>query len=69
MTADVILAMQRHGIDMIEVGIPFSDPLADGPVIQSAGTVALKNGMTLEILSSATPEFLKTLIGVAAYAE
>ena len=50
MTADVILAMQHHGIDMIEVGIPFSDPLADGPVIQSAGTVALKNGMTLETL-------------------
>lgn len=50
MTADVILAMQRHGIDMIEVGIPFSDPLADGPVIQSAGTVALKNGMKLETL-------------------
>ena len=50
MTADVILAIQRHGIDMIEVGIPFSDPLADGPVIQSAGTVALKNGMTLETL-------------------
>lgn len=50
MTTDVILAMQRHGIDMIEVGIPFSDPLADGPVIQSAGTVALKNGMTLETL-------------------
>lgn len=50
MTADVILAMQRHGIDMIEVGIPFSDPLADGPVIQSARTVALKNGMTLETL-------------------
>lgn len=50
MTADVILAMQRQGIDMIEVGIPFSDPLADGPVIQSAGTVALKNGMTLETL-------------------
>ena len=50
MTADVILAMQRHGIDMIEVGIPFSDPLSEGPVIQSAGTVALKNGMTLETL-------------------
>ena len=46
-TADVILSMQEKGIDMIEVGIPFSDPLADGPVIQSAGTVALKNGMTL----------------------
>ena len=39
--------MQRRGIDFIEVGIPFSDPLADGPVIQSAATQALKNGMTL----------------------
>lgn len=46
-TADVILAMQRRGIDFIEVGIPFSDPLADGPVIQTAATKALKNGMTL----------------------
>ena len=46
-TGDVILTLQRRGIDMIEVGIPFSDPLADGPVIQSAGTTALKNGMTL----------------------
>ena len=49
-TADVILTLQRRGIDMIEVGMPFSDPLADGPVIQSVGTVALKNGMTTEIL-------------------
>lgn len=51
-TADVILAMQRRGIAMIEVGIPFSDPLADGPVIQSAATQALKNGMTLNKLFS-----------------
>ena len=43
-------AMERKGIDMIEVGIPFSDPLADGPVIQSAGTKALKNGMTVKTL-------------------
>ena len=49
-TADVIRVMEARGIDMIEVGIPFSDPLADGPVIQSAGTVALKNGMTLNLL-------------------
>ena len=51
-TADVILSMQRHGIAMVEVGIPFSDPLADGPVIQEAATRALKNGMTLSILFS-----------------
>ena len=49
-TGDVILAMQRRGIAMIEVGIPFSDPLADGPVIQTAATQALKNGMNLHIL-------------------
>lgn len=49
-TADVILAMQRRGIAMVEVGIPFSDPLADGPVIQSASTQALKNGMSLRKL-------------------
>ena len=49
-TGNVILTLQERGIDMIEVGIPFSDPLADGPVIQSAGTVALKNGMTLRLL-------------------
>lgn len=49
-TADVILAMQRRGIAMIEVGIPFSDPLADGPVIQTAATQALRNGMTLRTL-------------------
>ena len=49
-TGDVILTMQRRGIDFIEVGIPFSDPLADGPVIQTAATHALKNGMNLRTL-------------------
>ncbi len=52
LTADVILTLQQRGIDMIEVGMPFSDPLADGPVIQSAGTVALRNGMTTSLLFS-----------------
>ncbi len=51
-TQDVILTLQRRGIDMIEVGIPFSDPLADGPVIQAAATKALANGMTLKLLFS-----------------
>lgn len=49
-TGEVIKTLQRRGIDMIEVGMPFSDPLADGPVIQSAGTIALKNGMTTKKL-------------------
>ena len=49
-TGDVIKTMQRRGIDFIEVGIPFSDPLADGPVIQTAATRALKNGMNVQLL-------------------
>ena len=49
-TGDVIKTMQKRGIDFIEVGIPFSDPLADGPVIQSAATQALKNGMSVQLL-------------------
>ncbi len=51
-TGNVILTMQKRGISMIEVGIPFSDPMADGPVIQDAATKALKNGMTLNKLFS-----------------
>ena len=46
-TADVIRAMERRGIAMVEVGFPFSDPLADGPVIQTAATRAIRNGMTV----------------------
>ena len=49
-TADVIKAMENRGIDFIEVGIPFSDPMADGPVIQDAATKALRNGMSLQKL-------------------
>ena len=49
-TADIILTLQKRGISMLEVGIPFSDPMADGPVIQDAATKALKNGMTLQTL-------------------
>src|SRR5574344_3087305 len=49
-TADVIKTLERRGISMIEVGIPFSDPMADGPVIQNAATKALRNRMTLRKL-------------------
>lgn len=55
-TGKVILSMQNRGIDFIEVGIPFSDPLADGPVIQTAATKALHNGMSLKLLFSQLEE-------------
>lgn len=51
-TADIIGKLASRGIDMIEIGIPFSDPMADGPVIQDAATKALKNGMNLRLLFS-----------------
>lgn len=49
-TCEVIRELQANGIDLIEIGIPFSDPMADGPTIQDSGTIALRNGMTLKIL-------------------
>jgi tryptophan synthase alpha chain len=49
-TTQQILSLQEQGIDFIEVGIPFSDPMADGPVIQETSSIALKNGMQLDLL-------------------
>lgn len=49
-TTEIIKELQANGIDLIEIGIPFSDPMADGPTIQESGTIALKNGMTLNKL-------------------
>ena len=49
-TAHVIRTLEKNGVDMIEIGIPFSDPMADGIVIQNAATQALRNGMSLKLL-------------------
>lgn len=49
-TADVIRALEKNGVSMVEIGIPFSDPMADGVVIQNAATQALHNGMSLKLL-------------------
>lgn len=49
-TPDVIRTLEKHGVNMIEIGIPFSDPMADGVVIQNAATQAILNGMTLKLL-------------------
>ncbi|MGB0874032.1 MAG: tryptophan synthase subunit alpha, partial [Synechococcus sp.] len=46
LTADVLLSLQRAGADMVELGMPYSDPLADGPVIQAAASRALAAGTT-----------------------
>jgi tryptophan synthase alpha chain len=49
-TAEVIRTLEKNGTNMIEIGIPFSDPMADGIVIQNASTKALRNGMSLNLL-------------------
>lgn len=49
-TIPILEALQDSGVDMIEIGMPYSDPLADGPVIQKAGTQALNNGMNPDVL-------------------
>ena len=46
-TVDILLGMQEGGVDVIELGIPFSDPMAEGPTIQEASAVALENGVTV----------------------
>ncbi len=51
-TTEQILKLQSSGIDFIEVGIPFSDPMADGPVIQETSSIALANGMQMDLLFS-----------------
>ncbi len=49
-TVTIIKKLEEAGVDMIEIGLPFSDPLADGPTIQASSTQALKNGMTTQLL-------------------
>lgn len=49
-TTSIIKSLENSGVDMIEIGLPFSDPLADGPTIQASSTQALKNGMTTDLL-------------------
>lgn len=49
-TVEIIQLLEKNGVDLIEIGIPFSDPTADGPTIQRSSETALKNGMNLELL-------------------
>jgi len=60
-TATIIQNLEHNGVDMIEVGLPFSDPLADGPTIQASSTQALYNGMTTEVLFDQLKDIRKTV--------
>ncbi len=60
-TVQIIQDLEKSGVDMIEIGLPFSDPLADGPTIQDSSTTALKNGMTTEKLFEQLAAIRKTI--------
>jgi len=60
-TLPVMKSLQDAGVDMIELGMPYSDPLADGPVIQSSSNLALANGMTIHKLFEQLKNFRKEI--------
>lgn len=58
-TGAIALHLQQAGVDLIEIGIPFSDPIADGPVIQQSSKQAIDNGMTVKLLLKQVRELRK----------
>jgi len=60
-TQAIITELAKNGADLIEIGIPFSDPVADGPVIQQSSEIALQNGMTIHLLFKQLKEIRKTV--------
>jgi tryptophan synthase alpha chain len=60
-TVSIIEKLEKSGVDMIEIGLPFSDPLADGPTIQASSTTALNNGMTTKVLFEQLKDIRKTV--------
>ncbi len=60
-TLEVMNALQENSADLIELGMPYSDPLADGPVIQHSGSIALANGMTIHELFHQLKDFRKKI--------
>lgn len=60
-TAGIIEQLEKSGVDLIEIGLPFSDPLADGPTIQNSATEALKNGMSTQLLFEQLKDIRKTV--------
>ncbi|TMU50499.1 tryptophan synthase subunit alpha [Flagellimonas algicola] len=60
-TVQIIQDLEQNGVDIIEIGLPFSDPLADGPTIQASSTQALDNGMTTDLLFEQLQDIRKTV--------
>lgn len=60
-TKTILEQLEKSGVDLVEIGLPFSDPLADGPTIQASSTKALKNGMTTEKLFQQLEDIRKTV--------
>ncbi len=60
-TLTIMRALQESGADLVELGMPYSDPLADGPVIQASSTIALRNGMTIKKLFEQLQDFRKNI--------
>jgi tryptophan synthase alpha chain len=60
-TVSIIQELEQNGVDMIEIGLPFSDPLADGPTIQESSTLAIANGMTTSLLFEQLKDIRKTV--------
>ena len=60
-TVKIIEDLEKNGVDLIEIGLPFSDPLADGPTIQESSTAALKNGMHTALLFEQLKDIRKTV--------
>jgi len=60
-TVEIIQQLEQNGVDLVEIGIPFSDPTADGPTIQRSSETALKNGMSLKLLFSQLKDIRKSV--------
>ncbi len=60
-TIEIIQELEKNGVDLIEIGIPFSDPTADGPTIQKSSETALKNGMNLNLLFEQLKDIRKSV--------
>ena len=60
-TFSIIQELEKNGVDIIEIGLPFSDPLADGPTIQESSTQAIENGMTTSLLFEQLKDIRKSV--------